>query len=151
MVIDHIGVVVSSLEEGMKQWQNLFGYARNSDVVTNVLQKVRVVFLSKPGSITVKLVEPVDRTSPVYDVARRGGGLHHLCFRCEDLKTQVSDLQASGMRMIVSPQPGEAFNGADIAFLLSKGNLNIELIDTTEKAGWSHDIDGSVIVSSASL
>ena len=35
----------------------------------------------------------------------------------------------------VPPQPGEAFNNHDIAFLLARYGLNIELIDTEEKAG----------------
>ena len=37
--------------------------------------------------------------------------------------------------MLVPPQPGEAFNNNKIAFLLAKYGLNIEIIDTDEKAG----------------
>ena len=37
------------------------------------------------------------------------------------------------------PEPGEAFNNRNIGFLLVPGNLNIELIDTTEKHGWPSD------------
>ncbi|WP_244826054.1 hypothetical protein [Carboxylicivirga linearis] len=33
------------------------------------------------------------------------------------------------------PQPGEAFENENIAFLLAPGNLNIELIDTDKRAG----------------
>ena len=81
MTIDHIGIVVRSLAEGINQWQDLFGYKQNSDIVSNSRQKVKVVFLSKPGSLPVKLLEPTDPTSPVFVFARRGGGLHHLCFK----------------------------------------------------------------------
>ena len=35
--------------------------------------------------------------------------------------------------MLVHPEPGEAFNGEDIAFFLTRNNLSVELIDTTEK------------------
>jgi methylmalonyl-CoA/ethylmalonyl-CoA epimerase len=135
MIIDHIGIVVRSLGEAINQWQELFGYDKISDVVTNTRQKVRVVFLSKKGSVTVKLLEPTDPSSPVFLVARRGGGLHHLCFRCRNLKTQIPMLKQKGARLIVPPQPGEAFQNNDIAFLLLENNLNIELIDTSEKAG----------------
>jgi len=68
--------------------------------------------------------------------ARRGGGLHHLCFRCDDLKVQIPLLKENGARLTVPPEPGEAFMNKDIAFLLLENNLNIELIDTTEKKGW---------------
>jgi methylmalonyl-CoA/ethylmalonyl-CoA epimerase len=136
MVIDHIGIVVRSLEQGIRQWEELFGYSRNSDVVTNTRQKVRVVFLAKKDSMTVKLVEPTDASSPVSVFARRGGGLHHLCFRCEDLELQIPRLEEKGTRVIVPPEAGEAFCNNKIAFLFASNNLNFELIDTTEKEGW---------------
>ena len=134
MVIDHLGIVVRSLREAMQQWETLFGYQRCSSVVTNTRQKVKVVFLSKPNSLMIKLIEPSDPSSPVSAFARKGGGLHHLCFRCADLKTGIPALQEKGARLVVAPQPGEAFKNNDIAFFLA-GNLNVELIDTMEKEG----------------
>jgi methylmalonyl-CoA/ethylmalonyl-CoA epimerase len=136
MVIDHIGIVVPSLEEGIRQWEELFGYKKNSDIVVNTRQKVRVAFLSKSESLTIKLIEPTEPASPVFAFARKGGGLHHLCFRCDDLKVQIPILKEKGARFIVPPQPGEAFGDHDIAFFLGPDNLNVELIDTTEKEGW---------------
>ncbi|HTY87894.1 MAG TPA: VOC family protein [Candidatus Acidoferrum sp.] len=139
MVIDHIGIVVRSLEEGIQQWTDLFGYRQNSDIVLNTRQKVKVVFLAKQGSLPVKLVEPSEPASPVYLFARKGGGLHHLCFRCENLKIQIPLLQAKEAKFLVPPEPGEAFKNHDIAFFLAKNNLNIELIDTREKQGWAQE------------
>ena len=136
MVIDHIGIVVRSLEEAIEQWRDLFGYRKNSDIVVNTRQKVRVVFLSKKKSLTIKLIEPTEPASPVFLFARRGGGFHHLCFRCESLKAQIPVLEEKGVKFVVPPEPGEAFKNNDIAFFLAKNNLNIELIDTQEKQGW---------------
>jgi hypothetical protein len=42
-------------------------------------------------------------------------------------------MKQAGARILVNPQPGEAFCGHNIAFCLAPGNLNIEVIDTTEK------------------
>jgi|SRR5437762_3282939 len=136
MVIDHIGIVVRSLEQGIQQWEELFGYSKSSDIVTNTRQKVRVVFLSKKESVVVKLLEPSDAGSLVSLFARKGGGLHHICFRCKNLELQIPLLTAKGARLLVPPQPGEAFQNRDIAFLFAENNLNIELIDTAEKKGW---------------
>jgi methylmalonyl-CoA/ethylmalonyl-CoA epimerase len=137
MIIDHIGIVVPSLTEAMERWESFFEYKRNSDVILNTRQKVRVAFLSKQDSLTIKLVEPVSPESPVFQAAQKGGGLHHLCFRCSALQTEIPVLQKKGANLIVAPQPGEAFNNHSIAFLLVGRNLNIELIDTWEKKGWS--------------
>lgn len=139
MVIDHVGIVVRSLEEGMVQWRELFGYEQNSDIVVNPRQKVRVVFMAKKDSLTVKLIEPSEGDSTIAPLARRGGGLHHLCFRCGDLGTEIPGLREKGAIFMVPPQPGEAFNGKDISFFHTKNNLNVELIDTKEKAGWRGD------------
>jgi len=139
MVIDHIGIVVRSLEEGIQQWGDLFGYRKNSDIVVNTRQKVRVVFLSKRGSLPVKLVQPSEPNSPVFPFARKGGGLHHLCFRCESLKVEIPLLEAKEAKFLVPPEPGEAFKNHDIAFFLTKNNLNVELIDTKEKQGWREE------------
>ena len=35
MIIDHIGIVVKSIEEGIKHWETYFGYHRATEVVTN--------------------------------------------------------------------------------------------------------------------
>jgi methylmalonyl-CoA/ethylmalonyl-CoA epimerase len=134
VLIDHIGVVVSSIEDGIRQWREMFGYLPASDVVENTSQKVRVVFLAKECSTLVKLVEPSCAESPVSAFARKGGGLHHLCFRCNDLDVEIPLLRQQGARFIVPPEPGEAFNGEDIAFFLAGNNLSVELIDTPHKA-----------------
>ena len=119
----------------------LFGYRKNSAIVLNSRQKVRVVFLSKPGSMTVKLIEPSGPDSPASGMAKKGGGLHHLCFRCDNLGAQVNLLKANGAVLMVAPQFGEAFKNHNIAFLMTKNNLNIELIDTPEKEGWINNED----------
>src|ERR1700733_2789338 len=136
MVIDHIGIGVSSLEEGIRQWEQLFGYTKRSDIVVNTRQRVKVVFLFKEESLPVKLIEPSDAESPIFRFARRGGGLHHLCFRCESMTAEIPILKAKGAAFVMPPQPGEAFNNNDVAFFLAANNMNVELIDTTEKRGW---------------
>ena len=135
MIIDHIGILVKSIEKGIECWSSDFGYKQMTDIVINSRQKVKVVFMNKKNSVTVKLVEPIDETSPVYNAAKRGGGLHHICFKCERIETELINLKKNGLRVINPPEPGEAFNNNNIAFLIHKLGLNIELIDTDEKAG----------------
>jgi methylmalonyl-CoA/ethylmalonyl-CoA epimerase len=136
MTIDHIGLVVPSLQDGIQHWQDLFGYVQASEVVTNTRQKVNVAFLCKSTSLPVKLVEPCDDSTPVSKFARKGGGLHHVCWRCDDLETEILRLREKGARLITPPEPAEAFENQQIAFLLVERNLIVELIDTTRKARW---------------
>ena len=134
MVIDHIGIVVKSLEQGIEYWEKVFGYKQMTEIVINTRQKVKVVFLKKENSLLIKLIEPTDETSPIYRISRKGGGLHHLAFRCEEITEEISRLKSLGLRVITNPEPGEAFENNQIAFLLGNQTLNIELIDTDKKA-----------------
>jgi methylmalonyl-CoA/ethylmalonyl-CoA epimerase len=133
MVIDHVGIVVQSLEAGITAWGKAFGYTPMTEPVVNTRQKVRVVFLRKEGSLIVKLVEPLDPTSTVYALARRGGGLHHLCFRTADMESSMRHLKAEGASVLVHPEPGEAFENEPIAFVYLHG-LPAELVATAKKA-----------------
>lgn len=134
MIIDHIGIAVKSLEAGIENWKKHFGYMQKTEIVINTRQKVRVVFLEKKNSIDIKLIEPLDETSAVFQFAQRGGGLHHLCFKCSNVDEMVENLRNQGMRVLSGPQPGEAFEYEKIAFLFAKQGLNIELIDTDKRA-----------------
>ena len=135
MILDHVGIAVRSIERSLEHWQAVFDYRQETEIVTNTLQKVRVVFLGRPGSLQVKLVEPTDPSSPIHAFAQRGGGLHHLCFRCESVDTELVRLEALGLRVITPPQPGEAFEGEKIAFVYAGDGVNIEIIDTLKRAG----------------
>ena len=134
MVVDHLGIVVKSVEQGIEYWEKVFGYKQMTEIVVNTRQKVKVVFLTKENSLIVKLIEPTDETSPIYRIARKGGGLHHLAFRCKEINEEITRLKSLGLRVITNPQPGEAFENNQIAFLLGDQALNIELIDTDKKA-----------------
>jgi len=134
MVVDHIGIVVQRIEDGIRQWTSLFGYSQMTEPVTNGRQKVRVIFMAKKDSVTIKLMEPADQSSPIYALAQKGGGLHHLCFRCDNLDAAVKHFRNLGLHVLSEPDPGEAFNNEKIAFVYAKQGLNIELIDTEKKA-----------------
>jgi len=135
MVIDHISFAVKNLEEGISYWNRVFGYRQLTNIVVNSLQKVKVVFLDKEDSIPVKLIEPVEGNLSLQNFVNRGGGFHHICFKCSDINEKLNELSDKGLLVLVSPQPGEAFNNHEIAFLLARYGLNIELIDTEERYG----------------
>jgi methylmalonyl-CoA/ethylmalonyl-CoA epimerase len=135
MYIDHICYAVKDLEEGISYWKNIFGYREMTKSIVNTRQKVKVVFLCKEESLTVKLIEPTAENKSLASFVKYGGGFHHIAFKCDDLKTTISKLTEKNVKLLVPPQPGEAFNNKDIAFFLGKYQTTFELIDTDEKAG----------------
>jgi methylmalonyl-CoA/ethylmalonyl-CoA epimerase len=135
MKIDHICFAVKDIQNGIYYWERAFGYKQMTKVVVNSRQKVRVAFLFKEDSITVKLIEPIEGNISLLNFLNKGGGFHHICFRCSDINQKIEELKNEGLLMLVPPQPGEAFNNHNIAFLFARYGMNIELIDTDEKAG----------------
>ena len=98
-----------------------------------------MVFLKKDNSITIKLIEPIDPSSPAFASASKGGGLHHLCFKCDNLDEEIARLKGHGLKVLVQPQPAEPIDNESIAFIYAKNGLNIELIDTDKMANIIHD------------
>ena len=134
MIVDHIGIRVNSIEEGIKHWEKIFNYKQMTEVVIKSRQNVKVVFMAKENSLLVKLFESISQNSSNISSLQRGEGLHHICFKCSNLNTEINRLKKLGLRITAQPQPGEAFDDEDIAFLYGKQGLNIELIETDKKA-----------------
>ena len=135
MKIDHICFAVRDLNEGIAYWSDIFGYKQMTKIVENTRQRVKVTFMIRNDSITVKLIEPLINNQSLLNFVHNGGGFHHICFKCSDLEEKIDELKSKGLKLLVPPQPGEAFNNNNIAFLLARFGINIELIDTDEKSG----------------
>lgn len=133
MQIDHVCVAVRSIDKAMPRLCELLGFRQRTGKVTNTRQRVNVVFLRREGSIDVKLIEPSDEESPLWQFLKRGEGLHHLCFRVDDVRAGLAALERKGLRVLAAPEPGEAFDDALIAFGYAGSGLNVELIDTDRR------------------
>ena len=104
--IDHIGIAVRSLESALKLYSQGFGL--RADHVEEVAdQKTRVATLPV-GESRLELLEAMEEDSPVGKfIAKRGEGLHHICFRVENLEGELKKLKAAGVRLIDDmPRPG---------------------------------------------
>lgn len=130
MRIDHVCVAVRSIDTSARKMCQLLGFRERTAKVTNTRQQVNVLFLSRAGSIDIKLIEPSGESSPLWQFLKRGEGLHHLCFRTDDVTRSLTELERKGMRVLAAPAPGEAFDDGLIAFGYAGSGLNVELIDT---------------------
>jgi methylmalonyl-CoA/ethylmalonyl-CoA epimerase len=134
--LDHICVAVRQIAPARTMLERLFGYQARTEPVENTRQRVVVQFMRKQGSVDIKLIEPSSAESPLVQFLKKsGGGLHHVAFRTESVAAGVTDLVGKGARLIAAPEPGEAFDGEDIAFVFAGMGLNVELIDTDKRRG----------------
>jgi methylmalonyl-CoA/ethylmalonyl-CoA epimerase len=132
--LDHVCLAVRKIAPARAMLEKMFGYRARTEPVTNTRQQVVVQFMSKEGSIDIKLIEPSNLESPLVDFLKKGGGgLHHLAFKTENVAAGVADLEGKGAKIVTPPQPGEAFDESDIAFAFVGMGLNAEIIDTDER------------------
>jgi methylmalonyl-CoA/ethylmalonyl-CoA epimerase len=106
--IHHVGVVVPDLEAGLRFWRDTLGM-RLTKSATIEDQGVRAALLEVGGS-EVELLEPLSAEGGVGKfLARRGGGLHHVCFETDDVARELADAKAKGLQLIdQAPRSGLA-------------------------------------------
>lgn len=130
MKLHHIGIVVSNIKESVGDLTNHIKFQTIGIPMPVKSQKVNICFL-KVGEPFLELIEPVEKDSPVYDFAKNGGGIHHLCFEVNDIHTQIADMEKKGATVLVKPVIG--FDNRLIAFLdLNMKNTRCGLIELLE-------------------
>jgi len=97
--IHHVGVVVPNLEQAMSFWRDLLGL-RLTKSQTVQDQGVKAALL-QVGESEIELLEPLSPHNGVGKfLARRGGGLHHVCFETEDAERELERAKAKGIQLI---------------------------------------------------
>jgi methylmalonyl-CoA/ethylmalonyl-CoA epimerase len=108
--IDHVAVVVRSLQESLPRYRALFGLEPIGEPRLVETQGVRLVFLATgpDPAARIELIEPVDPDSGVARfLAVRGEGLHHVCLRSDDLPSDLAALASAEAELIdAMPRPG---------------------------------------------
>jgi methylmalonyl-CoA epimerase len=126
----HVGVAVPDLEEAIPIYKALFGYQLVSGPFDDTIQKVSVCFLSRgEGDAVIELVAPLGEDSPVKGTVKKGGGTYHICYQVGDIKAAVSHLIEEGSLLVSGPVPAAAFEMREIAWLLTEGNLLVEILE----------------------
>lgn len=126
--LDHIGIAVRSLDDALPIYLALGLAVTHREEVAG--QKVRTAFLPA-GDSSIELLEPLSEDSPIAGfLARRGPGIHHLCFAVDDLEGALADLAARGYRLI-HRSPVEGAGGKRVAFLHPEAGQGV-LIELSE-------------------
>jgi methylmalonyl-CoA/ethylmalonyl-CoA epimerase len=125
--IAHIGVAVSDLDAALSFYRDVLSLdphpietADGADIVSLTL-----------GESEVELLAPRDPDGPIARfLAKRGPGIHHICYRVNDLDAALERCRTAGYRLIdESPRVGAG--GRRIAFVHPKATAGI-LLELTE-------------------
>jgi len=127
--LHHVAIAVQSIAEARKTYEGALGLAAG-EIEHVADQRVNVLVL-RAGTQRIELVEPASPDSPISAfLQKRGGGIHHLAWRVDDVAAAIGALQRKGVAMIdAAPRPGA--HGTRIAFVHPKstGGVLMELVE----------------------
>lgn len=125
--VAHVGIAVTSITEALSFYRDVLGLSPGRPETADGAKIVSLQF----GPVDVELLEPNDPSSPVAKfLAKRGPGIHHVCYRVPNLDAALARCRAAGYRL-VDDTPRLGAGGRRIAFLHPKTTHGI-LLELTE-------------------
>lgn len=125
--VAHIGIAVADLDEALAFYRDALGLEASAEETADGARIVSVPF----GDTDVELLTSDDPATPIGKfLARRGPGIHHVCYRVPDLDRALARCRRLGYRLI-DEAPRTGAGGCRIAFLHPKATSGI-LIELTE-------------------
>jgi methylmalonyl-CoA/ethylmalonyl-CoA epimerase len=125
--IAHIGIAVDALEHILPFYRDLLGMP---EVPLDDSDGARIAAV-QAGDSLVELLESQSPDSPIGKfVARRGPGIHHICFAVDDLNATLERCRRAGVRLI-DETPRTGAEGKRIAFLHPASTAGV-LVELTE-------------------
>jgi methylmalonyl-CoA/ethylmalonyl-CoA epimerase len=124
----HTGIACADLKTERTAFRTL-GFVEEGTVFHDPLQKILGQFMTH-GSMRIELLEPSEPDSPLHGYLKRGIKMYHQAFETPDLRASISEAIQSGAHLVVTPCPAIAFGGREIAFLMLRTTMLVELIQS---------------------
>ena len=128
--LDHVGIAVEDLDAALAIYRDALGL-NLEDIEIVADQGVRVAKLTV-GESVLELLEPYGENSPVAGfLAKRGPGLHHICFDTDDVDAGLNRLGEQGVQLIDETGRGGA-GGHRVGFVHPRGACGV-LVELSEE------------------
>ena len=132
--LDHVAIAVPDLQEAIARFLDDFGltYEGSEDVEA---AGTTTAFFPVPGT-SIELVHPLNGGGPLAKyLDKNGGGIHHICFRSDDVEADMVRLREKGYRLLSDePQPGAHDTKTVFIHPKSCGGVLIEIAEHTHGA-----------------
>jgi len=118
--LNHVAIAVPDLAAAAKLYAGTLG-ATVSAPHPLPEHGVTVVFVDLPNT-KIELLHPLGEASPIAAFLERNpaGGIHHVCFEVDDIRTAAERLKSKGARVLGSGDPAIGAHGKPVLFLHPK-------------------------------
>jgi methylmalonyl-CoA/ethylmalonyl-CoA epimerase len=140
--LDHVGLVAPTIEEAQAILGDAMGLVIDQDRSNwpdgsyfEPEQTYNYFFTVGEGSTVVEVLIPAaDATSGTARyLERRGPGLHHMCFACEDVHEEAERLRANGLAEIDLPRTADGRRTVAFFHPKSTGGVLTELVPLRDR------------------
>ncbi|TNC82703.1 MAG: methylmalonyl-CoA epimerase [Oleiphilus sp.] len=116
--LDHIAIAVPDLHKAIERFAEDFGLPlKATEDVPEA--KTSAAFLPIEKS-SIELIHPLNGEGPVQKyLDKKGGGIHHLCFRSDDIEADIERLKAKGYQFL-SDAPTKGAHNCKVIFIHPK-------------------------------
>lgn len=87
------------------------------------------VSLLNINGLSVELLEPLNKDSPIGKMLKKQQSLYHLCFEVKTIEKAIEMARKHGFHCIAAPVPAKAFGSRRIAWLFSRDYGLVELLE----------------------
>lgn len=118
--LNHVAIAVPDLGAATARYRDTLG-ATVSEPQALPEHGVTVVFVELANTKT-ELLEPLGENSPIAAFLEKNpsGGMHHMCYEVEDIRSARERMQAAGMRVLGDGEPKIGAHGKPVLFLHPK-------------------------------
>ena len=128
--IDHVGIAVRDLDEGLRQYHEMLGV---SPSVRKRMEKDGIdAAMLDLGSTHVELIAPTRPDSTIAGfLEKRGEGMHHVAYRVDDIRAALAELRGQAGARLLDEEPRLGVMGHLVAFVHPKsfGGVLTELVE----------------------
>ena len=127
--IDHVGIVVKSIDKALEKYSNNFGF-KIVESLTDTKQEIKSVMVSI-NEATLELTEPLSANSSIARfLEQRGEGMHHLSFEVDNIEETMESFQKKGASLL--SKTAFSLGSRRMNFVLPKSAAGV-LIELVEK------------------
>ncbi|SHF08644.1 methylmalonyl-CoA epimerase [Marinitoga hydrogenitolerans DSM 16785] len=127
--IDHIGIVVKSIENALNLYKNLLELEITGEEILED-RGLKVAFI-KVGDTRIELLEPLHENSEISGfLAKKGEGMHHIAYTVKNVSEMITKAKEFGLKPL-SDEPKDGAHNTKVVFLHPKttNGVLVELVE----------------------
>jgi methylmalonyl-CoA/ethylmalonyl-CoA epimerase len=120
--LEHVGVAVESIAAARRLYEEALELTFGGEAVL-AERGLKLAFFDA-GGVKIELLEGLGDDVISKFIAKRGEGIHHICFRVDDVDAAAASLKAEGYEFLTE-EPYAGVHGARVIFMKPSSTFGV--------------------------